>query len=110
MSFGKENYTALTTKAAVLAARLMKRADQSRMVLLASHLFWQDNGDVKRPEGRAPMREGKRVLECLQRSLKIADSVLDKSVACSLFVEILEKYLWYYNRKTDLVSGCFLVC
>jgi Vacuolar protein sorting-associated protein 35 len=33
-------------------------------------------------------RDGKRVLECLQRSLRVSDSVVDTAVSVELFVEV----------------------
>ena len=70
---------------------------------MASHLFWADD-QVEREEGKPPYREAKRVLECLQKALKIADTVMDRNISVSLFVEILERYLWYYNKKNDAVN------
>lgn len=39
--FGKENYDTLSTKAALHAAKLLKKPHQSTAVQLASHLWWQ---------------------------------------------------------------------
>jgi vacuolar protein sorting-associated protein 35 len=33
-------------------------------------------------------RDGKRVLECLQRALRVSDSVVDAAVMVELFVEV----------------------
>jgi hypothetical protein len=44
------------------------------------------------------------VLECLQRSLKIADTCMDAATNIRLFVEILNEYLFYFekgNRQTN---------
>jgi hypothetical protein len=43
------------------------------IVFLVSHLFWKKGGDGSF-EGQGAVREGKRVLECLQKSLKLADA------------------------------------
>jgi vacuolar protein sorting-associated protein 35 len=58
-----------------------------------------------RESGRVVYRDGKKVLECLQKALKIADSVMDVSLNVELFVEILEKYLWFYENRNEAV--CF---
>jgi vacuolar protein sorting-associated protein 35 len=58
---------------------------------------------VVRDEGKPAYRDSKRVLECLQRALKIADSVMDRNTTISLFVEILEQYLWYFERENEAV-------
>jgi vacuolar protein sorting-associated protein 35 len=100
--FGFENYETLITKCAVHCSRLLKRADQCRSILIVSHLFWVDD-QVERPQDKPAYRNSKRVLECLQKALKIADSVMDHAISVGLFVEILEKYLWYYNKQNDEV-------
>jgi vacuolar protein sorting-associated protein 35 len=115
--FGFENYETLITKCAVHCSRLLKRVDQCRGVTLVSHLFWAGVGDSGsddaddeaavrklRDQGKVVYRDGKRVLECLQKALKIADSVMDQTVNVELFVEILERYIWYYEKRNDFVS------
>ncbi|KAI9094429.1 vacuolar protein sorting-associated protein 35 [Phlyctochytrium arcticum] len=114
--FGYENYETLITKAAVHCSRLLKRVDQCRGVTLVSHLFWGDDSQspIKGTETLSPSggpnktvyRDGRRVLECLQKALKIADSVMDKSLNVELFVEVLERYVWYFEKRNDAVNYC----
>lgn len=100
--FGYENYETLSSKCLVHSSRLLKRADQCRGILYASHLFWvQDK--KPRDEDKPAHVQPKRVLECLQKALKIADSVMDHAISVGLFVDILEKYLWYYDLKNEAV-------
>jgi len=53
-------------------------------------------------------REPKRVLECLQRALKIADSCKVSSMHTPLFVEILEVYLLHYHARCEAVLPSYL--
>ncbi|KAJ3287207.1 Vacuolar protein sorting-associated protein 35, partial [Blyttiomyces sp. JEL0837] len=119
--FGFENYETLITKCAVHCSRLMKRVDQCRGVALVSHLFWagvnEAKGDVgsgagssktTTADGKVVYRDGKRVLECLQKALKISDSVMDQAVNIELFVEILERYIWYYENRNDAIAVKYL--
>ncbi|KAJ3041180.1 Vacuolar protein sorting-associated protein 35, partial [Rhizoclosmatium hyalinum] len=53
-------------------------------------------------------RDGKKVLECLQKALKIADSVLETAVNTELFVEILEQYIWFYESGNDYINVSYL--
>ncbi|KAJ3411993.1 Vacuolar protein sorting-associated protein 35 [Chytridiales sp. JEL 0842] len=119
--FGFENYETLITKCAVHCSRLLKRVDQCRGVTIVSHLFWagvsaaggkdaDDDALVRqaREEGRVVYRDGKRVLECLQKALKIADSVMDQTVNVELFVEILERYIWFYEKRNDSITVKYL--
>ena len=74
---------------------------------MCSHWFWGDEpvaAKVK-SEGKQSYRDGRKVLECLQKALKVADSVMDRSVNVELFVEILERYVWFFEKNNDAVCG-----
>ena len=49
------------------------------------------------------MHDGKRVLECLKKSLRIANQCMDSSVQVQLFVEILDHYIYVYEKGNDQV-------
>lgn len=49
-------------------------------------------------------RDGKRVLECLQRALRVADSCMETSTSIELFVEILDRYVYYFDQQNESVS------
>lgn len=53
-------------------------------------------------------RDGKRVLECLQRALRVADACMDSAVSVELFVEILNRYVYYYDQQNEQVRGVCL--
>jgi vacuolar protein sorting-associated protein 35 len=93
--FTDENYDTLSTKTAVYSAKLLKKPDQCRAIYKCSHLFWRPNV--------ANYNNQKRVLECLQKALKIADTCADSSLNVQLFVEILNEYLYYFENKCETV-------
>jgi len=99
-SFGQENYDTLISKATQHSAKLLKKTDQCRAVYGCAHLFWP--GDDKHPGHR----DEKRVLACLQRSLKIANTCVGHQV--HLFVEILNKYLYFFDRKCPSITVKYL--
>ena len=101
--FGYENHETLANKCAIHSSRLLKRADQCLGILMVSHLFWADT-DLKRPDDKPAIRNPRRVIECLQKALKIADSVMDHVISVGLFVQILEKYLWYFEKGNDQIT------
>jgi len=68
---------------------------------MCSHLFWR----ITPPK---EYKNGKRVLECLQKSLKIADTCMDASMNVHLFVEILNQYLYYFENDCDVVTIQYL--
>ena len=62
--------------------KLLKKPDQCRLISMCSMLFWPP----KNADGSERYSDCDRVLECMQRALKIA-SVCNTS----LFVEILDR-------------------
>jgi len=103
-NFGKENYDTLITKCAQHASKLLRKPDQCRAVYLASHLWWA-TPMVGSGEGEDAdlYRDGKRVLECLQRALRVADSCMETATSIELFVEILDRYVYYFDQKNESV-------
>mmetsp|Transcript_12426 Transcript_12426/g.30989 ORF Transcript_12426/g.30989 Transcript_12426/m.30989 type:complete len:821 (-) Transcript_12426:82-2544(-) len=93
----EENYDNIAKKVSQHGAKLLKKPMQCRAVCTCSHLFWSP-----REEGR---REGQRVRECLQKCLKIADvAVQSSNTNVGLFVEVLDKYLFYFTQGCDEVT------
>ncbi|KAK5654492.1 hypothetical protein OQA88_7120 [Cercophora sp. LCS_1] len=107
--FGKENYDTLITKCAQHASKLLRKPDQCRAVYLASHLWWAtpmvNSGEA---EDADLYRDGKRVLECLQRALRVADSCMETATSIELFVEILDRYVYYFDQKNESVTTKYL--
>lgn len=129
-NFGKENYDTLITKCAQHGSKLLRKPDQCRAVYLASHLWWatpiQGNKETEetdvsghcKTQWRMPdmeanhlmqlYRDGKRVLECLQRALRVADSCMETATSIELFVEILDRYVYYFDQQNDSVTTKYL--
>lgn len=106
--FSADNYNVLITKAALHSAKLLKKPDQCRAVYLSSHLWWaidrSSNNDAENDKATL-FRDGKRALECLQKALKIADSCMDAVSNVELFVEILNRYAYYFEKGNDAVRN-----
>ncbi|GLB36714.1 putative plays a role in vesicular protein sorting [Lyophyllum shimeji] len=132
--FGVDNYDTLITKAALHGAKLLKKSHQATAVGLASHLWWQEappaadvDGEapasdkkdaaektpVKEDGGEAtakayPYQDSKRVLECLQKSLRIANSAIEEIVTVQLYCDTLDHYLYYFDRGAPAVAPKFV--
>lgn len=112
-SFSPENYDTLASKCALYGSKLLKKPDQCRAVYLASHLWWsveipalgESEDQMSTVVG---IRDGKRVLECLQRALRVADACMDVAVSVELFVEILNRCLYYFERGNEQISVKFI--
>jgi vacuolar protein sorting-associated protein 35 len=101
--FEQGNYDTLITKTTQYAAKLLKKPDQCKMVTICSHLFWAGAEDDERK-----YHDGRRVLECLQRSLKIADVCMTSSQHVNLFVEILDQYLFYFEQNNPAITAKYI--
>ena len=103
-TFEKDDYEALVTKTAQYAAKLLKKADQCKTVMLCAHLFYTgDKDDAK------AFRNPQRVLECLQRALKIADACcMASSAHIQLFVDILDHYVYFYENECPVITDKFV--
>ncbi|XP_020207664.1 vacuolar protein sorting-associated protein 35B isoform X1 [Cajanus cajan] len=102
--FGIENRDTLTHKATGYSAKLLKKPDQCRAVYACSHLFWVDDQDG--------IKDGERVLLCLKRALRIANAAQQmanvargSSGPVTLFVEILNKYIYYFEKGNPQITS-----
>ncbi|EEF52753.1 vacuolar sorting protein, putative [Ricinus communis] len=102
--FGVENRDTLTHKATGYSAKLLKKPDQCRAVYACSHLFWMDD--------QGGIKDGERVLLCLRRALRIANAAQQmanvargSSGPVILFVEILNKYLYFFEKGNPQVTS-----
>lgn len=107
--FSEENHEPLRTQCALAASKLLKKPDQCRGVSTCSHLFWSGRVfDGESEEKNTECMDGKRVMECLKRSLRIANQCMDPTVQVQLFVEILNRYIYYYEKGNDAVNATIL--
>ncbi|KAK0241956.1 vacuolar protein sorting-associated protein 35 [Armillaria nabsnona] len=127
--FGTDNYDTLITKAALHGAKLLKKSHQATAVGLASHLWWQDlptpsetaddeaktevTEKPKEDGGEStakayPHRDSKRVLECLQKALRIANSAIEEIVTVQLYCDTLDHYLYYLYHNAPAVAPKFI--
>jgi len=99
--FSEENHDPLRSQCALAAAKLLKKPDQCRGVLAVSHLFW--SGASKATEGK-PAKDGKKVVDCLKKGLKIAKQCMDPAVQVQLLVEILNHYVLFYEAGNSHIN------
>lgn len=104
-SLHQENYyDSLIVRCTLHGSKLLKKQDQCRAVYICSHLWWATEiALIGEEEGVTTdfYREGKRVLECLQRSLRVADSTMDNIQSSELMIEILNRCLYYFIHGNE---------
>ncbi|XP_061321106.1 vacuolar protein sorting-associated protein 35-like isoform X3 [Pezoporus flaviventris] len=99
--FSEENNEPLRTQCALAASKLLKKPDQCRAVSTCAHLFWSGRNTDRNGE---ELHGGKRVMECLKKALKIANQCMDSSLQVQLFIEILNRYIYFYEKENDAVT------
>ncbi|KAJ8963339.1 hypothetical protein NQ318_018811 [Aromia moschata] len=99
--FSEENSDPLRTQCALAASKLLKKPDQCRGVATCSHLFWSGKSLASNGE---ETHDGKRVVECLKKGLRIAKQCMDISVQVQLFVELLNHYIYFFEKGNDQVD------
>ena len=57
---------------------------------------------------QTPFRDGKRVLECLQKSLRIASSCIDELTSVQLYVDALDRYIYYFEQGVEAVTPKYI--
>ncbi|KEG11920.1 vacuolar protein sorting-associated protein 35 [Trypanosoma grayi] len=90
----EESYELLATKVCQYSSKLVRKSDQSHVVSLCAHLFWKS---------ALSDESHHRVLECLQRALKIANHA-QPAQQLPLFVELLNQMLHYYAGRAPGVT------
>ena len=53
------------------------------------------------------MHDSRRVLECLKKAIRTASQCMEKAVQIQLYVEILNKYVYFYDHGCEGVSSYF---
>ena len=108
--FGPDNYDTLITKAALYSAKLLKRPHQAAAVMMASHLWWQVPlpKDAAAPPTHPLVHDGRRVLECLQKTLRIANGCIDEHATLEIFCHALSKYLYYFEQGVEAVTTRYI--
>ncbi|XP_075218670.1 vacuolar protein sorting 35 isoform X2 [Lycorma delicatula] len=101
--FGEENAEPVRTQCALAASKLLKKPDQCRGVATCCHLFW--SGKTNTGE---EIHDGKRVVECLKKGVRIASQCMDLSVQTQLFVELLNHYVYFYEKGNEHVTVAML--
>lgn len=54
------------------------------------------------------MRDEKKTLDCLKKGARIASQCLDIGVQVQLYVELLNHYLFYFERGNSLITVAML--
>lgn len=102
-SLSDDDYQGLVTKTAQFSAKMFRKPDQCQLVAQCSHLFYP----VESPY--LTYRNEKRALECLQRSLKLADACTSTNPEeIHLFVDLLDHYVHFFEKKCQSITHAYV--
>ncbi|KAL6434973.1 hypothetical protein ACFW04_005256 [Cataglyphis niger] len=99
--FGEENAEPVRNQCALYASKLLRKPDQCRGVATCSHIFWSGKSLAT---GGKEMQEGSKVLDCLKKGIRIASQCMDTSVQVQLYVELLNHYIYFYEKGNTAVT------
>ncbi|GAB6026743.1 Vacuolar protein sorting-associated protein 35 [Chamberlinius hualienensis] len=99
--FGEENHEPLRSQCARTASKLLKKPDQCRGVGTCAHIFW--SGKSQASNGQE-LHDGKSVLDCLKKGVKIANQCVDQSVQVQLYVELLNLYIYFFEKGNSQIT------
>ena len=103
-ALSKQNYDTLTTKTAQFSAKVTNKAEQCQLVCLCAHLFYPTEG-----ENASKYQNAQRALECLQRSLKLADACTSANASnVQLFVDLMEQYVLFFERRNPAITHAYI--
>lgn len=100
--FSEENAEPLRINCSLAASKLLKKPDQCRAVVTCASLFWSGK------QNNQELRDEKRTLECLKKAAKIASQCIDVGVQVQLYVELLNHYLFYFERGNSQITVSML--
>ncbi|KAJ1586934.1 hypothetical protein NDA12_003905 [Ustilago hordei] len=66
------------------------------------------NGSNPKENKPILLKDGKRVLECLQKSLRIANSCIDERSTVEIFCSALDQYLYYFEQRVEAVAPKYI--
>ena len=97
--FGAENYDTLVSNTISYCSKLLKKNSQCEAIIVASSLHYTHFH-----------KDGRKVMDCLKKAVKIADICMSQAKNLYLFVLLLNRYIYYYSIDAGFVSlFCFLI-
>lgn len=69
------------------------------------HSFKPPKLHILTPCRQYPHQDSKRVLECLQKALRIANSATEEIITIQLYCDTLDQYVYYFDRGAEAVRA-----
>lgn len=99
--FCEENAEPIRNQCVLYASKLLRKPDQCRGIATCSHIFWSGKSLAT---GGKEMQNGYKVLDCLRKGIRIASQCMDTSVQVQLYVELLNHYIYFYEKGNTMFT------
>jgi len=113
--FGEEGRGSLNQAILGYCSQLLTKDEQCRSICLYSRIFWQEEQPEKEVH---PVRDADGVMKALKRCIKLASAAqrranilkrLGKNIeTVGLYVELLNHYLYYFDKGNEQISPSVL--
>jgi len=95
--FPEARYSAIAGSVAQMAAKMLRKQDQCLALAACTHLFWNEHA-----------QQETHVSECLKRSARIAEVCSNFAKDLSLFVSVLNQYLYYAVKNVSSIDSSLI--
>ena len=93
----RDNLVAITSNIVQVSQNLLKRSDQSLAILNCSHLFY-----------KTLVEDSNKIIDCLNKAKKFADFAMTNPKNAILFIKIINKYLFFIEKRENDESIDFI--
>eukprot|EP01022_Parablepharisma_sp_SALTPOND_P000708 TRINITY_DN1044_c0_g2_i1.p1 TRINITY_DN1044_c0_g2~~TRINITY_DN1044_c0_g2_i1.p1 ORF type:complete len:857 (+),score=97.29 TRINITY_DN1044_c0_g2_i1:113-2683(+) len=103
--FSPDNFETLTTNTTQYCAKLLKKQDQCKALLMCTHMFCSELAVLFFIVYKAKQKEPERVEKHLKKTLSLCEACKTVNIpTLDLYVRILNKYIYYYENLGTVLS------
>ncbi len=95
---GKENLVKISSSLITYATKMVKRSDQCNAILCCCNLYWSNE----------ILKDSKKVLEYLNKAKKFAEFAMTNPQNLILLVHILNKYIYFIEKNSGIVTSSMI--
>ena len=94
----KDNLVKISNNLVGYSTKMVKRSDQCMAILSCCNLYWSNE----------VLRDTAKVLECLNKAKKFAEFAMTNAQNLILLVHILNKYIYFIEKNSNIVSSTMI--
>uniref|UniRef100_A0A0N5C365 Vacuolar protein sorting-associated protein 35 n=1 Tax=Strongyloides papillosus TaxID=174720 RepID=A0A0N5C365_STREA len=98
----EENHEPLRNQCFLAVNKMLRKSDQAKMICSVASLYWEskvtENNEVR------PVHNGKKVLDCFKKALKVTGQCVEEIIQTTLYTHILNSYIYFYENGCTEIS------